>query len=151
MRRWTTPPHPPLGGNLTLTSHYGFRRVYNGRPRGQHGGADLRAPTGTQVLAPFAGTVVLTGHHYYAGKSVYIDSGNGVLTCFFHLDEIGVEEGDQIEKGQAVGKSGATGRVTGAHLHFGLCLAGQFVDPMPLLETSVARLLEKAQREKVTD
>lgn len=86
-RRWTTPPQPPLS-NITLTSHYGFQRVYNGVPRSGHNGADIRAATGTQVRAPFAGTVILTGFHYYAGGSVYIDSGNGVITAFFHLSEI---------------------------------------------------------------
>ena len=140
-RRWTTPPQPPLT-NITLTSHYGFQRVYNGVPRSGHNGADIRAANGTKIRAPFAGTVILTGFHYYAGGSVYIDSGNGVITAFFHLSEINVKKGDKIEKGQVVAKSGSTGRVTGPHLHYSLILAGQFVDPIPLLSTSITKMLK---------
>ena len=141
-RRWTTPPQPPLT-NITLTSQYGKSRVYNGQPRAGHNGADIRAVTGTKIRAPFAGTVVLTGFHYYAGGSVYIDSGNGVITAFFHLSEIDVKKGEKVVKGQVVAKSGATGRVTGPHLHYSLILGGQFVDPIPLLSTSITQMLKQ--------
>ena len=147
-RRWTTPPQPPLT-NMTLTSHYGFQRIYNNVPRNGHNGADLRAANGTKVRAPFAGTVVLTGFHYYAGGSVYIDSGNGVITAFFHLSSIDVKKGDRVAKGQVVGKSGSTGRVTGPHLHYSLILAGQYVDPMPLLSTSITQMLKKGTQAQV--
>ena len=149
-RRWTTPPQPPLSV-MTTTSSYGFQRIYNGVPRSPHGGEDLRAKEGTAVRAPFAGTVVLTGFHYYAGGSVYIDSGNGVITVFFHLSEIDVKMGDRVAKGQVVAKSGGTGRVTGPHLHYGLYLAGQFVDPLPLLETNISEMLLLGARTKVRD
>ncbi|MBQ7559164.1 MAG: M23 family metallopeptidase [Synergistaceae bacterium] len=148
VRRWTTPPQPPLA-NITLTSHYGFQRVYNGVPRSGHNGADIRAANGTHVRAPFAGTVILTGFHYYAGGSVYIDSGNGVITAFFHLNEINVKKGDKVEKGQIVAKSGSTGRVTGPHLHYSLILGGQFVDPIPLLSTSITQMLKKGTQSQV--
>ena len=149
-RRWTTPPQPPLT-NITLTSNYGKQRVYNGQPRAGHNGADIRAVTGTQVRAPFAGTIVLTGFHYYAGGSVYIDSGNGVITAFFHLSKINVKKGDKVEKGQIVALSGATGRVTGPHLHYSLILAGQFVDPIPLLSTSITQMLKKGTQSMVNN
>ncbi len=149
-RRWTTPPQPPLA-NITLTSHYGFQRVYNGVPRSGHNGADIRAATGTSVRAPFAGTVILTGFHYYAGGSVYIDSGNGVITAFFHLNEINVKKGDKVAKGQVVAKSGSTGRVTGPHLHYSLILGGQFVDPIPLLSTSITQMLKLGTTSQVND
>ena len=149
-RRWTTQPQPPLT-NITLTSHYGKQRVYNGQPRAGHNGADIRAATGTKVRAPFAGTVVLTGFHYYAGGSVYIDSGNGVITAFFHLSEINVKNGERVAKGQVVAKSGATGRVTGPHLHYSLILAGQFVDPIPLLSTSIHQMLKKGTQSLVSN
>ena len=149
-RRWTTPPQSPLP-NITLTSQYGKQRVYNGQPRAGHNGADIRAVTGTPVRAPFAGTVVLTGFHYYAGGSVYIDSGNGVITVFFHLSEINVKKGDKVAKGQVVAKSGATGRVTGPHLHYSLVLAGQFVDPIPLLSTSITQMLKKGTQSQVNN
>lgn len=148
IRRWTTPPQPPLA-NITLTSHYGFQRVYNGVPRSGHNGADIRAANGTKILAPFAGTVILTGFHYYAGGSVYIDSGNGVITAFFHLSEINVKKGDKVAKGQVVAKSGSTGRVTGPHLHYSLILGGQFVDPIPLLSTSITQMLKKGTQSQV--
>ena len=149
-RKWTAPPQPPLSV-MTPTSSYGFQRIYNGTPRSPHGGADLRAKDGTAVRAPFAGTVVLTGFHYYAGGSVYIDSGNGVITVFFHLSKIEVEQGDRVAMGQVVARSGGTGRVTGPHLHYGLCLAGQYVDPLPLLDTSLAQLLKLGDQSKVRD
>lgn len=149
-RRWTTPPQPPLA-NITLTSQYGKQRVYNGQPRAGHNGADIRAVTGTSVRAPFAGTVVLTGFHYYAGGSVYIDSGNGVITVFFHLSDINVKQGEKVAKGQVVAKSGATGRVTGPHLHYSLVLAGQFVDPIPLLSTSINQMLKKGTQSLVSN
>ncbi|MBQ6919461.1 MAG: M23 family metallopeptidase [Synergistaceae bacterium] len=147
-RKWTTPPQPPLSA-ITITSNYGKQRVYNGQARPGHNGADLRAVTGTNVYAPFAGTVVLTGFHYYAGGSVYIDSGNGVITVFFHLSNILVKRGDKVQKGQVVAKSGATGRVTGAHLHYSLVLGGQFVDPIPLLSTSITQMLKRGSIVKV--
>jgi biotin carboxyl carrier protein len=140
-RLWTTPPARPVPG--IFTSSYGFRRVYNGIPRGYHAGTDFRAAVGAPIKAPFAGKVVLTGQHYYAGGSVYIDSGNGVISLFFHMSEISVKEGDMIEKGQVIGKAGATGRVTGPHLHYGLSLAGQYVDAAPLFGTSVTALLKE--------
>jgi murein DD-endopeptidase MepM/ murein hydrolase activator NlpD len=146
-RLWTTPPARPVPG--IFTSSYGFRRVYNGVPKGYHAGTDFRAPVGASVKAPFAGRVVLTGNHYYAGGSVFIDSGNGVISLFFHLSQIAVKEGDLIAKGQIIGKSGATGRVTGPHLHYGLSLAGQYVDAAPLFETSVTALLKTMRSEIV--
>ena len=147
-RKWTTPPQPPLS-SITLTSSYGKSRIYNGQPRAGHNGADIRAVTGTNVRAPFAGTVLLAGFHYYAGGSVYIDSGNGVITAFFHLSKILVKKGDKIEKGQVIAKSGATGRVTGPHLHYSLILGGQFVDPIPLLSTSITKMLKSGEPQQV--
>ena len=149
-RRWTTPPQPPLS-SITLTSQYGKSRVYNGQPRAGHNGADIRAVTGTNIRAPFAGTVVLTGFHYYAGGSVYIDSGNGVITAFFHLSQINVKKGERVAKGQVVAKSGATGRVTGPHLHYSLVLGGQFVDPIPLLSTSITQMLKLGTQSMVNN
>jgi murein DD-endopeptidase MepM/ murein hydrolase activator NlpD len=146
-RRWTTPFGRPVPG--IFTSGYGLHRVYNDEPRGHHAGTDFRAAVGTPVKAPFAGTVVLTGNHYYAGKSVYIDAGNGVVGLFFHLDKVKVKKGDLVKKGQVVGESGATGRVTGPHLHFGLSLAGQYADAAPFFETSVTALLKLMKQEVI--
>lgn len=149
-RKWKIPPNAPLSV-MTLTSHYGFQRVYNGVPRNGHAAADLRAAVGTNVRAPFAGKVILTGNHYYAGGSIYVDSGNGVITVFFHLSKINVKVGQRVAVGQVLGKSGSTGRVTGPHLHYGLNLAGQYVDPMPLFETDLDKLLAAGQTALVAD
>jgi murein DD-endopeptidase MepM/ murein hydrolase activator NlpD len=146
-RRWTTPPRRPVQG--IFTSAYGLRRVYNNIPRGYHGGTDFRAPTGTPISAPFAGEVILTGKHYYSGGSVYIDSGNGVVSAFFHMSRIDVKKGDKIAQGQIVGLSGATVRVTGPHLHYVLSLSGQYVDAAPLFDTSITALLNAMQSEAV--
>ncbi len=148
-RKWTTPPNPPLT-NIYLTSHYGKQRVYNGVPRSGHNGADIRAANGTKVRAPFAGTVVLTGFFYYTGGAVFIDSGNGVITAFYHLSQINVKKGDRITKGQVVALSGSTGRVTGPHLHYSLILGGQFVDPIPLLSTSIHEMLKQGTQSQVS-
>lgn len=146
-RRWKTPAQRPVPG--IVTSSYGFRRVYNKIPKGHHAGTDFRAATGTPIKAPFAGVVVLTGDHYYAGKSVYVDSGNGVISLFFHLNEIAVKKGDQIQKGQVIGKAGASGRVTGPHLHYGLHLAGQYVDSTALFENTVTGMLKQMRTEVI--
>lgn len=146
-RQWTTPPYRPVPG--IVTSPYGFRRFFNGVPRAPHAGADFRAAVGTPVRAPFAGDVILTGDHFFAGKSIYIDSGNGVISLFFHLSEIDVREGDHVRQGQVIGRTGATGRVTGPHLHLGFSLAGQYVDPVPLFYTSVTELLRNMRTEIV--
>ena len=81
---------------------------------------------------------------------MYIDSGNGVITAFFHLSEINVKKGERVAKGQVVAKSGATGRVTGPHLHYSLILGGQFVDPIPLLSTSITQMLKLGTQSQVS-
>jgi murein DD-endopeptidase MepM/ murein hydrolase activator NlpD len=118
---------------------FGARRIFNGEPRSPHGGTDFRAATGTTVFAPAAGVVAVSADHYFAGQSVYIDHGDGLVSMSFHLSERLVKKGDRVKRGQPVGKVGATGRVTGPHLHFAVRLRGARVDPMPLL-APVARL-----------
>ena len=130
---WQTRALSPLDNELTVTSSYGHRRIYNGIPRGHHSGVDLRAGVGTRVRSLYPGTVILTGNHYFAGRSVYIDSGNGVVAAYFHLDSIAVKEGAFVYAGDVVGRAGATGRVTGPHLHVSVFLAEQSIDPMGLL------------------
>lgn len=124
----------PLDSSLHETSSYGYRRVYNGTPRGRHSGVDLRAPRGTPIRSVFSGKVLLAGNHYFAGNSVYIDSGNGVISAYYHLNSISVNDGDAVSAGDIIGTAGATGRVTGPHLHLSVFLSGQSVDPMGLLD-----------------
>lgn len=131
-RRFTLPLDPPLA-SLPAGGRFGSRRFFNGEPRKPHSGADFAASTGTPVLAVADGTVVLADHHYFAGKSIFVDHGGGLVSMSFHLSEIGVTEGETVRRGQAIGKVGATGRVTGAHLHFGLRWLGARVDPETLI------------------
>lgn len=132
IRRWTLPMMRPVPGDKT--SDFGLRRFFNEVPKNPHSGVDLRAARGDSILACAAGEVLLAGGHYFAGNSVYLDHGEGVVSMYFHLDEILVEEGEELSRGQLLGRAGSTGRVTGSHLHWGLSLQGQLVDPMMLVD-----------------
>jgi len=125
----------PVPGEVSST--YGLRRIFNGEPRKPHAGVDFRGKEGTPVGAVAPGEVVLTGEHYFSGNVVYVDHGLGVVSVYCHLSAIDVTKGQFVSAGQVIGKIGATGRVTGPHLHFGLCVLGQYVDPMPLFEGRV--------------
>ena len=127
---WSFPFKRPVPGEVT--SAFGLRRILNGQPRSPHSGIDFDAQTGDPVLAANQGKVILTGDFYFNGKSVFVDHGQGVVTMYFHLSRIDVGYGQHIERGHTVGQAGATGRATGPHLHFGMKILGQAVDPMPL-------------------
>ncbi len=115
-------------------SAFGTRSVFNGEPRGAHGGADFLSPTGTPIKAPAPGTVVLAHDLYYTGGTVIPDHGVGVFSVFAHLSKISSAVGDVVPQGTVVGLVGATGRVTGAHLHWTLRVGGARVDPLAILE-----------------
>lgn len=115
------------------TAYFGGFRVYNGVPRSGHGGLDLRAAVGTNVKAVADGTVVLAGNHYFSGGCVYIDHGSGVLSAYFHLSKPLVEKGQKVRAGDIIALSGATGRVTGPHLHLGIYAGGTWLDALPLI------------------
>ncbi len=131
-RLWRGAWERPVPGQAT--SAFGSRSVFNGQPRNPHSGADFRAAEGTPIAAPNAGKVVLTGDTYFSGGSVILDHGWGLYSYFAHLSKILVEEGDLVELGQLVGHAGATGRVTGPHLHWTLRLSGARVDPLSVIE-----------------
>ena len=119
------------------TSEFGTKRVFNGEPRSPHPGIDLRAATGTPVLAAGPGRVALASDLYYSGGTVIIDHGGGLFTIYAHLSKIEAKEGTEIAEGASVGLSGATGRVTGPHLHWGARVGGSIFDPRALLDAKL--------------
>ncbi len=128
---WTGPMTRPVPGEAT--SGFGRRSVLNGEVRSIHAGVDFRAAPGTPVKAPAPGRIALAGEHYFAGRLVIIDHGLGLFTVLAHLSSLSVIEGQEVAQGQVVGLSGATGRVTGPHLHWSLRLPGGRVDPLSVL------------------
>jgi murein DD-endopeptidase MepM/ murein hydrolase activator NlpD len=115
--------------NGPLSSPFGLRRFFNGEERNPHSGLDFAAKTGTPIKAPAAGKVILTGDYFFNGKTVFVDHGQGLISMFCHLSEIGVKVGEQLARGQVLGKVGATGRATGPHLHWNVSLNDARVDP----------------------
>jgi murein DD-endopeptidase MepM/ murein hydrolase activator NlpD len=116
------------------TDSYGVRRMFNGKLASIHKGMDFRAPTGTPVRASNGGVVVLARPLYYEGNCVIIDHGMGLFTLSMHLSRIDVQEGQRVAAGERIGLSGATGRVTGPHLHWAVRWEGAYLDPAKLLK-----------------
>jgi murein DD-endopeptidase MepM/ murein hydrolase activator NlpD len=139
---WAAPPTEPSTPDLVFkapvphraNSAFGTRSIFNGEPRGAHSGADFLSPTGTPVRAPAPGTIVLARDLYYSGGSVVIDHGLGLFSFFAHFSATTAKVGDVVNTGDIVGRVGATGRVTGPHLHWTARLNGARVDPLALLE-----------------
>jgi murein DD-endopeptidase MepM/ murein hydrolase activator NlpD len=113
---------------------FGYRRFFNDQPRSPHKGMDISGGSGQPIVAPRSGTVAATGDYFFNGNTVLLDHGQGFITMYCHMSEIAVEEGQQVVTGDILGAIGATGRVTGPHLHFGTYLNGTAVDPAIFLD-----------------
>lgn len=118
-------------------TNFGQRRLYNNYHRSSHRGVDVASPYGSSIIASNSGRVVLARDLYYAGKAVIIDHGIGVFSFYCHFSKILVKRGDFVRRGDVIGKVGATGRVTGPHLHWAINVAGKNVDPFSLLSLNL--------------
>lgn len=116
-----------------ISGVFGSQRILNGEPRAPHLGLDIAAPTGTPCAAMGAGRVLLADDLYFTGNTVLLDHGHGVVSLYAHLSAMDVREGEMLARGQRLGAIGATGRVTGPHLHLALHWFATALDPRPLL------------------
>ncbi len=117
---------PSLG---PLSSRFGLRRIFNGLPRNPHAGLDVAVGTGAPIKAPADGVVANTGEYFFNGNTVFVDHGQGLISAYMHLSRIDVRPGQIVKKGEMLGAVGATGRVTGPHLHWAVLLNNTPVDP----------------------
>lgn len=120
--------------NSKITSAFGTKRVYNNQLKSYHSGTDFRAKVGTPIIASNSGIVRIAQNRFYAGNSIVIDHGHGVYSCYYHLSKMNFKVGDFIKKGEIIGLSGATGRITGPHLHYAFRINGIQVDPLQAIK-----------------
>lgn len=131
-RYWKKPFEMPM--QSFITSAYGTARLFNDSLQSYHSGTDYRAIIGTPVHATNDGVVVLAKERYYAGGSLVIDHGEGVYSVYYHLSALPLHVGDRVQQGEVIGLSGATGRITGPHLHFGFMVGGIPVNPLDFIQ-----------------
>ncbi len=126
---FSLPLGTPVASLPKSADDFGSERLFNGTHRSLHSGRDYPVGMGNAVKAVADGTVVLAAEHFYAGNSVYVDHGDGLVSMNFHLESIAVKEGDKVKRGETLGKVGGTGRATGPHLHIGLRWLNKRIDP----------------------
>lgn len=124
--------------NSYITSHYGVKRVFNGKKKGQHLGTDFRARVGLPIPTANNGRIVYSGDLFYTGKTVIVDHGVNIFTVYGHMSKLGSELGEYVPKGAILGLSGATGRVSGPHLHWGVKILGHYIDGASMVRESKA-------------
>lgn len=122
----------PVQGRTS--SPFGLRRFFNGEERNAHSGLDFAVARGTPIKVPANGIVTIVGDYFFNGRTVFVDHGQGFITMYCHLDEILVTPGQELARGEILGKVGATGRATGPHLHWNVSLNGNRVDPAIFLK-----------------
>jgi murein DD-endopeptidase MepM/ murein hydrolase activator NlpD len=116
-----------------ISTPFGVKRFMNKKPKNSHSGIDLKAKMNDPVKSINKGVIVFTGNHFFSGNSVYIDHGLGIVSMYFHLSEIKVKKGDEVNIGDVIGLVGSTGRSTGPHLHWGVRVNNIRVDPLSLI------------------
>ena len=136
-RMWTRSFRLPRSS--VVTSRFGTGRVFNGAVTSRHLGVDFRGAIGDEVRAANRGVVALVDTFYLAGRLVYVDHGQGVVTSYFHLSEALVAPGDTVERGQLIGRVGESGRVTGPHLHWAARYGALSVNPLDLVRLTTRR------------
>jgi len=130
-RYWEQPFILPL--QSTITSHYGNARIFNNSLQSFHSGVDFRAAIGTPVVATNDGVVVISQDRYFAGGSIVIDHGYGIYSIYYHLSQMDKKVGETVKRGEVIGLSGDSGRVTGPHLHFGITVLGYAINPLDFI------------------
>jgi murein DD-endopeptidase MepM/ murein hydrolase activator NlpD len=140
-RLWDIPFQLPVENETS--SLYGNKRVFNGQLKSYHNGLDFRSPQGTPAVAANTGIVRLAKNLFYSGDAVIVDHGTNIFTIYAHLSKIKVAAGQRIEKGQLIGLTGATGRVSGPHLHWGVKINGVAVNPLQFVDVISAMAREQ--------
>lgn len=146
-RYWRGSFAPPASGRITST--WGTGREFNGTLQSRHWGVDFAGDAGTPIFAPNHGVVALVGDFYYAGRIVYLDHGGGIVSALMHLSEVLVAEGDTVEQRQVIGRIGASGRVTGPHLHWTTRYGTVNVNGLSLLELDLSAFADATTADSV--
>lgn len=134
----------PVDGRLS--SLFGLKRFFNNQPRQPHNGLDIAAGVGADILAPASATVIGAGNYFFNGNTVFLDHGQGLISAYLHMSEIAVRVGQQVRQGQRIGAVGATGRVTGPHLHWIVYLNKETIDPALFISQDIPRLAARNKK-----